>query len=212
MKKPPAENATKAAEPAPDYGPNTKKVEVVALSLSCALDDEQRDQKYRAALAEMDLRDQTLERHAETKATMKGELVVHNTEIKKLRTQATTGFETRPVTCDVVFDFDRGLAVTIRRDTGEEVKTRTLQAHERQTSIVEDDPDEGLAAAFTAGQAAGRDGSTDNPYPDGAMGAEWDRGRRSVSSAAPAPKPAKAKPAPKAPPKLAVAPSAKAPE
>jgi len=189
MKKPappPADDADDAA----DFGPNTKRIEVVALELSCDLSDAEAAERATELVDELGRRARTVEVHKERKATMRAELSDHDTKIERLRAQASTKSETRAVPCDVVFFFDDGVAKTIRRDTGKIVKTRPLESHERQTTAFDDDPGEGLAQAFEAGQIAGREGKDDNPYPEGTpLAAEWDRGRRSVSSASKAPKP-----------------------
>jgi len=180
--------------PAPAPPPEetrTKRLDVVALDLSCELSDDDRNAKARELVSELAARDRTLERHAEVKTTHKAELTAHKSRIDKLQAQASTGFETRPVTCDVVADYEDGVVRTIRRDTGATVKTRPLEPHERQGTLVHDDPGNANAEAFASGQIAGREGRDDNPYPEGSpQAAEWDRGRRSVTPETSAPAPA----------------------
>jgi len=206
---------TAAPSDVPDARPTTKRLDVVAIDLSCALSDDERNARSRALVQEMGRKNRTLDRHKELKIRMKSEVGEHDSQIDLLQAQASTGFETRPVSCDVVADFERGVAETIRRDTGEIVKSRPLETSERQGKLVDADPDQALAEAFTNGQIAGREGRSDNPYPESSeQAAEWDRGFRSVT---PDPKSKAAKPPKAAPLAVAsddapVAPTSKAPE
>lgn len=184
---PPKKHPTSAPIDTPEDTPSsTKRIGVIALDLSCPLAGNDRDARARELVQELDKRAHTESRHKEQKARMKQEIGEHDGRIELLRVQVSTGFETRPVTCDVIADFALDVAVTVRRDTGETIKTRPLEPSERQVKLVDTDPEQAGAEAFAAGQIAGRSGSDDNPYPDGSsQAAEWARGFRTVTPSTP---------------------------
>jgi hypothetical protein len=135
-----------------------------SLNLSCKLTEDERNARARQVVAEMEQRAETMERHKETKATMKAEIAAHDTIIGKLQTQASTGYETRLVACDDIADYETGVVRTVRRDTGEIAETRRLQETERQGSLVEPLTDE-EAEALDGAPGDDDDTDTDDDEP-----------------------------------------------
>lgn len=64
--------------------------------------------------------------------------------LDKLAVEVRTGFEVRPVECELVPRWGDHTVITVRRDTGEHVDTRPMSPGERQLELrtfeAEDDP------------------------------------------------------------------------
>lgn len=72
---------------------------------------------------------------AETSAEINGRIKGHKAEIDKVAEVLAQGYEYRPVKCERVLDYDRGVLRVIRLDTGEIVQERELTERERQMSL-----------------------------------------------------------------------------
>lgn len=100
------------------------------------------DEEWRAASASLGAAHQDLRAHEEHEEVVKKDLKAQRGEIEgrigRLARLVHTRAETRSVECEVFADHDRGMAVTVRTDTGEEIARRPLTHDERQLPLVPD--------------------------------------------------------------------------
>ena len=69
-------------------------------------------------------------------AEFKERLDDHRKEMGRLKQQIMTRSEPRPVRCKWVNDLDHNEKHLVRSDTGEVIETQTIQAEERQQSLL----------------------------------------------------------------------------
>ena len=110
-----------------------------SLDLSCILTEEERNAKAREAVAAVGDISREEERQKEVKASMKAAMEKLVGRLFVLRSQVETGFETRPVTCDILHDFDAGTVSLVRRDTGEIAEVRPMHEDERQAPMFDEE-------------------------------------------------------------------------
>jgi hypothetical protein len=134
--------------------PNIEKKDVT-LNLPVILTDEERISLGADMARANQERSRAEARKKEANAQFKAEIEKHLAEVSRLGALIPNGYEYRDVPCELMLDFDRGRAMTFRKDTGVKVHERDIHPDELQARIdfdranpVPDQEDEKSGGAF----------------------------------------------------------------
>ena len=105
--------------------------------LSCLLTTEELADRAQQLAAKVGEAGNHAAHSEQVKAGLKAEEKRIESEIHRLGMIVTRKEEPRVIDVEVVDDYEDGLHLEIRQDTGEVVRSRGLSEHERQLSIVE---------------------------------------------------------------------------
>jgi hypothetical protein len=106
-------------------------------SLPCKLTPEEKMQRVEQFAIESERMAQVEIEHRRAKQEFKDKILEHGHAINGLSAAIRSGQELRPVDCEEVPDYQRGMWDLLRLDTGEFVESRGMSDAERQRDIRE---------------------------------------------------------------------------